>query len=150
MKNIMKDQAQNRVKIIGKLLNVTFRVGKLSDGRDYESASMTIRVTQTYGGREETSEIPISMFAAKYTNENKPNPGYEQIQALHKLKTVQNVGIDDADTIKISSGNVRENNFVSKSGQLITGWQLNTPFAGVGTGKEVASFTIDIFIMDMR
>lgn len=150
MKDIMKNQAQNRVNIVGKLLDVTFRDGTSQDGRPYSSAKMTIRVTQTYGGREETSEIPVSMFASKYTKENKLHPGYQQIQDLHNLKTAQNVGIDDADTIKLSGANVRENNFVSKSGQLVNGWQINTSFAGKGSGGEVASFIIDIFIMDMK
>lgn len=149
-KDIMKDQALNRVNIVGKLLDIVFRSGTLSDGRPYESANMTIRVTQTYGGREETSEIPVSMFASKYTLANKPNPSYEQLQSLRTMKTAQNVGIDAADMVRINSGSIRENNFVSKSGQLINGWQINTSFIGPGNTAEVASFTTDIFIMDMH
>ena len=149
-KDIMKDQALNRVNIVGKLLDVVFRQGTLQDGRPYESANMTIRVTQTYGGREETSEIPVSMFASKYTLANKSNPGYEQLQEIHKLKTAQNVGIDEADMIYINSGNLRENNFVSKTGQLINGWQISTSFASSRSAADVASFIADIFIMDMH
>jgi hypothetical protein len=149
MKNIT-EQALNKVNIAGKLLDVTFREGKLSDGRPYESANLTIRVTQTYGGREETSEIPVGMFAARYTLANKANPGYEQIQALKGLKTAQNVGIDAADSVRLTSGNLRENNFVTKGGQLINGWQINAPFIGASNAAEVASFTTDIFIMDMH
>lgn len=148
-KNIL-DQAFNKITISGKLLDVMFREGKLSDGRPYESANMTVRVVQTYGGRTETSEIPVSCFAAKYTLANKPNPAYEQIQQLKRLKTAQNVGIDNADIIRINSGNIRENNFVSRSGQLINGWQINASFIGTGNGPDVATFNIDIFIMDMH
>jgi len=148
-KNIT-EQAQNRINIVGKLLDVTFREGKLSDGRPYESANLTVRVTQTYGGRTETSEIPVSMFASRYTLANKPNPGYEQIQSLKTFKTAQNVGIDAADVVRISGANLRENNFVSRSGQTINTWQLNTSFIGTGNGQDVASFNIDIFIMDMH
>ena len=144
------DQGINKVNIIGKLLDITFRSGTLNDGRAYESANMTIRVTQTYGGREETSEIPVSMFASRYTLANKNNPAFEQIQALKKAKTAQNVGLDEADSVRINSGSLRENNFVTKSGQLINGWQINASFIGVGNGPEVASFTEDIFIMDMH
>ena len=46
-------QAENKINIIGKLLDTTFGEGTLSDGRRYERAIMTIRVTQTYGGRED-------------------------------------------------------------------------------------------------
>ena len=152
MSKEITNQATNRVNIVGKLLDVVFRSGKLQDGREYESANMTIRVTQTYGGREEVSEIPVSMFAAKYTLANKLNPGWDQLQALHSLKTAQNVGIDEADTVRINSGNIRENNFVAKSGQLINGWQLNTSFIGSNANglDGVASFVVDLFIMDMH
>lgn len=152
MSKEITNQATNRVNIVGKLLDVVFRSGKLQDGREYESANMTIRVTQTYGGREEVSEIPVSMFAAKYTLANKLNPGWDQLQALHSLKTAQNVGIDEADTVRINSGNIRENNFVAKSGQLINGWQLNTSFISSNANglDGVASFVVDLFIMDMH
>ena len=152
MSKEITNQATNRVNIVGKLLDVVFRSGKLQDGRDYESANMTIRVTQTYGGREEVSEIPVSMFAAKYTLANKLNPGWDQLQALHSLKTAQNVGIDAADTVRINSGSIKENNFPTKSGQLINGWQLNTSFisSNVNNLAEVASFVVDLFIMDMH
>ena len=150
-KDITKDQATNRVNIVGKLLDVVFRAGKLQDGRDYESANMTIRVTQTYGGREETSEIPVSLFASKYTLSNKLNPGYEQLQALKEMKTAQNSGLASAETVRLGMTSLRENNFVSKSGQLINGWQLNTSYVNTGSSiADVASFILDIFIMDMH
>ena len=149
MKNVT-EQALNQINIVGKLLDVTFRNGTLSDGRAYESANMTIRVTQTYGGQEEVSEIPVSMFASKYTLANKLNPGYDQIQALKEMKTAQNVGIDAADTVRISRANIRENNFVGRNGILVNGWQINTSFIGKGSAQEAATFNMDIFIMDMR
>lgn len=150
-KNIMTDQALNQINIVGKLLDVVFRSGTLSDGRNYESATVTVRVTQTYGGREEISEIPVSLFAAKYTAANKLNPGYEQIQNLHNVKTAQNVGIDEAATVRINRASIRENNFVSRSGQLINGWQINTMYINEGGGvADVATFNLDIYIMDMH
>ena len=100
-KNIMTE-ANNKVNIVGKLMDVTLGSGTLSDGRKYERASLTVRVNQTFGGREEVSEIPLSMFATQYTKTNKVNPAYEQIQNLKKMKTAQNVGIDDADTVRVS------------------------------------------------
>lgn len=149
----MKDinvQAVNKVNIIGKLMDVSLGSGTLSDGRKYERATLTVRVTQTYGGREETSEIPVSMFAAQYTKTNKSNPAYEQIQNLKNMKTVQNVGMDQADTVRISGANIRENNFVSKSGQLINGWQISTSFIGTTNAADAATFTEELFIMDMH
>lgn len=149
-KDIMT-QANNKINVVGKLLDAVINEGKLQDGRKYKRANLTIRVTQTYGGREETSEIPVSMFAAQYTQQNKPNPGYAQIEDLAEMKTAQVVGIDNADTVRISGANLRENNFVSRnSGQLIHGWQLNTSFISAGGTSDVASFVIDVYIMDMK
>lgn len=151
MSKAITEQGQNKVNIVGKLLDVTFRQGKTSDERNYESANMTIRVTQTYGGRSETSDIPVSMFATQYTKRNTLNPGWTQLQDLKNFKTVQNVGFDEAATIRISGGNLRENNFVSRSGQLINGWQISTSFIGSTTNMlDTASFVMDIFIMDMK
>jgi len=144
-------QSTNKINVVGKLLDAVINDGSLSDGRKYKRANVTVRVTQTYGGREETSEIPVSMFAAQYTQQNKPNPGYAQIEALAEMKTAQMVGIDNADTVRISGANLRENNFVSRnSGQLINGWQINTSFVSTGGKTDVASFLIDVYIMDMH
>ena len=150
MKNIL-EQATNKINIIGKLIDAAVNSGTLKDGRKYLRANLTVRVNQTYGGHEEISEIPVSMFAAEYTQANKPNPGYKQIQALEEMKSAQNVGYDNADTVRISGANLRENNFVSKSGQLVNSWQINTSFINtIGKADSgVASFAIDIFIMDM-
>ena len=149
MKDIM-NQANNKVTIVGKLLDASFATGKTSAGKAYERANLTVRVTQTYGGRTETSEVPVSAFATQYTNKGTINPAYENIQKLKEFKTVQNVGIDNADIIRMTSADLRENAFVSKSGQLVNSWQLNSSFFNPGKGDDTATFNIDIFIMDMK
>jgi hypothetical protein len=148
-KNIM-EQATNKINIVGKLLDTTFREGKTSAGQVYESCNFTVRVTQTYGGREETSEIPVSIFATQYTSQNKPHPGYKNIQEMKKMKTVQDYGEAEATVVRMTSANIRENNFVARSGQLINGWQINTSFLNEGKMADIASFNMDIFIMDMH
>lgn len=143
-------QSTNKVTIAGKLLDITFNAGKTKDGKPYERANMTIRVTQTYGGRTETSDIPVSSFATQFTKAGTTNPAYTSLQQLKELKSVQNVGIDDADVICMSGAQLKENAFVTKSGQLVTGWQLNSSFFNNRKVADVASFAVDIFIMDMR
>lgn len=148
MKSIT-EQALNKVNIVGKLLDAVINEGTLKDGRKYLRANITVRVTQTYGGREETSEIPVGMFAAQYTSQNKLNPGYKQLQDLANMKSVQNYGFDNADTVRLNSASLRENTFVTRSGQLVYGWQISTPFIATTNLKEVATFSEDIFVMDM-
>lgn len=145
-------QATNNLNIVGKLLNVTFGDGTMSDGRHYERASLTVRVTQKVENDIETSEIPVSIFAAQFTKQNKPNPMYDTIQNLKSMKTVENVGLDMADTIRMSRANIQENSYVARSGQFYNGWQVRGSFCGKAgeNPKEIASFNTDIFILDMH
>ncbi len=149
MKDLTK-QANNKLNIVGKLLDATFREGTTKDGKPYESCNFTVRVTQMVEGVEETSEIPVSLFASKYTNAGTPHPGYKNIQEMRNWKTVQNYGEAEATMVRMTSAVVRENNYVSRSGQLINGWQLSTSFINEGGKNEIASFNIDIYIMDMH
>lgn len=151
MSKNLNDQATNKLNIVGKLLDCVFREGKTSDGRNYESANMTIRVNQKVNGQDEISEIPVSLFATQYTNTNKPHPGYKNIQDLKTYKTIQDVGETEATTVRMTNANIRENNFVTRSNQLINGWQINTPFINEASkATEIASFNVDIFIIDMH
>ena len=137
--------------LVGKLLDFNPAEGTTRDGRKYERANATIRVTQSYSGHEETSEIPVSFFVTQYTSTGKTNPAWTSFQELKTYNTAQNVGIDAADTIRVTGCTISENNFVTRSGQLINGWQLRGSFTSRVTNmKEVASFCNDIFIMDMR
>ena len=145
----LNDQSTNKVTIVGKLLDATFNSGKTKAGASYEKANITVRVAQHFGGHDEVSEIPVSMFASQFTQKGTPNPAYQSIQDLRKMKTAQDHGIDGADTVRITGAQIRENNFVAKSGKLINSWQINTSFVNSGNIAEAATFTIDIFIMDM-
>jgi hypothetical protein len=84
----------------------------------------------------------------QFTNANKPNPGYKQITELQNAKSAQDVGIENADVVRLTTANIRENNFVTKSGQLVNGWQINSSFVSTGGGTDVATFITDLFIMD--
>lgn len=148
MKTLM-DQGTNKVTIVGKLLDATFNSGKTKAGAPYERANITVRVAQHFNDHDEISEIPVSMFASQFTQKGALNPAWQSIQDLRKMKTAQDHGIDGADTVRITGANIRENNFVAKSGQLINGWQINTSFINAGNTPEIASFILDIFIMDM-
>lgn len=143
-------QSTNKLNLAGKLLDVSFGEGKLSDGRHYERATVTIRVTQTYNGKEETSEIPIGMFATEYTSTGKPNPAMKSLHDLKEMNTAQNVGIDAAANVRLTGASLQENNFVSRNGQLINGWQIRGSFINAANVSDVASFVTDIFIMDMH
>ena len=150
MSKELKNQATNKLNIVGKLLDVTCAEGTMKNGGKYERANFTVRVTQTYDGVTETSEIPVTMFATPYTSRGTANPAWENLQNLKTMKTVQQVGEADATTVRMTSASLQENNFVSRSGQLVNTWQIRDSFINTGKGSDIASFNIDIFIMDMH
>ena len=143
-------QAGNKINLCGKLMDVAFGNGKLSDGRPYERATVTIRATQTYGGKEETSDVQVGMFATEFTSTGKPNPAWKSIMDLKHMNTAQNVGIDAAAHVRMTGATLSENNFVSRTGQLINGWQIRGSFINEAKLSDVASFVTDIFIMNMH
>lgn len=143
-------QATNKINLAGILLDVSLGDGKLADGRPYQRATVTIRVTQTYGGKEETSDIQVGMFATEFTSTGKQNPAWRSLNDLKLMKTAQNVGIDKASHVRLTGASLQENNFVSRNGQLINGWQIRGSFINEAKLSDVASFVTDIFIMDMH
>lgn len=143
-------QAGNKINLCGKLMDVAFGNGKLSDGRPYERATVTVRATQTYGGKEETSDVQVGMFATEFTSTGKPNPAWKSIMDLKHMNTAQNVGIDAAAHVRFTGATLSENNFVSRTGQLINGWQIRGSFINEAKLPDTASFIIDIFIMNMH
>lgn len=149
MKDLMIP-SENKMNLVGKLMNVDFGEGKLSDGREYKRATVTIHVTQPVDGKEETSEIPVGFFATPYTSTGKPNPAYKSLVDLRELKTAQNVGVDNADQVRITSGVLSENNFVSRTGNLINGFQIRGSFINPAKLGDVATFITEVYIMDIH
>lgn len=149
MKDLMIP-SENKMNLVGRLMNVDFGEGKLSDGREYKRATVTIRVTQPVDGKEETSEIPVGFFATPYTSTGKPNPAYKSLVDLKELKTAQNVGVDNADQVRITSGVLSENNFVSRTGNLINGFQIRGSFVNPAKLGDVATFITEVYIMDIH
>ena len=142
-------QAGNKINLAGKLMDVQFGDGKLSDGRPYQRATVTIRVTQAYNGKEETSDVQVGMFATEFTSTGKQNPAWKSLNDLKLMKTAQNVGIDNASHVRLTGATLQENNFVSRTGNLINGWQIRGSFINEAKVTDVASFATDIFIMRM-
>ena len=149
MSKSIQIQAGNKLNLAGTLMDVTPGEGKLSDGRPYKRATVTIRVTQTYGGKTETSDIQVGMFATEFTSTGKQNPAWNSLNDLMLMKTAQNVGIDNASHVRLTGATLQENNFVSRNGNLINGWQIRGSFVNEAKVSDVASFVTDIFIMDM-
>ena len=142
-------QAGNKLNLAGILMDVTPGEGKLSDGRPYKRATVTIRVTQSYGGKTETSDIQVGMFATEFTSTGKQNPAWKSLNDLMLMKTAQKCGVENASHVRLTGATLQENNFVSRNGNLISGWQIRGSFINEAKVSDVASFVTDIFIMSM-
>ena len=84
-------QAENKVSIIGKLLNVNIRKGKAREtGADYASVTYEVRVRQSYEGHEEVSDVMVentaNMLIQKGPKAGQVNPAYENIVNMEKSK----------------------------------------------------------------
>ena len=142
-------QATNKINLAGILMDVAPGEGKLNDGRPYKRATVTIRTTQSYGGKTETSDIQVGMFATELTSTGKQNPAWKSLKDLELLKTAQKVGIENASHVRLTGATLQENNFVSRTGNLINGWQIRGSFINEAKVSDIASFTTDIYIMRM-
>lgn len=156
MLDIKTAQALNKVTTVGKLLELTIKDdGKTKDDRPYARGNLVIRVEQTYGPNRttEVSEIPFSFLAMKYKKDGDLNPAFKNVMELKSYRTAQDHGIENADRIKITSGDLQENMFVPRGGSnLVNGWQLRSSFYAKATTNDAdcATFSNDIYILGMK
>ena len=149
-------QSANQITVIGKLLECDIKEGMTKANKPYARADLTVRVTQTYGGKEETSEITLPFFSCKYTNAGKSNPAYEEIMKFKSLRTAASAGIDNADVIRVggkSGGSIEENFYMNRNtGKLSDIWRLSCSFTSRANEAmgEIASWSADIFILDIK
>lgn len=151
-KDIMKP-CQNVVSVVGTLLSTDIREGKSTkNNRDYRSVNYTVRVKQQYEGHEDVNEIQMSSIAMKYKNDGGDNPAYRGLADLAAMNTAEKVGFEKADKVRITTGSLSENMFVSKStGNIITGFRINSSFVNKADNSmvDMAVFKTEIFILDI-
>ncbi len=151
----MLRQAENRVKIEGILSEIDINPGsfKKSDGREMESigGSIIVKVTQKISGAEKELMIPVHMFAAKLTNAGKPNPAYESIRRVaNEFKSIASTGNEDeADRVRITSANIRMNEYYAADGHLVSFPRINASFVtkiNKADCKPEATFTTEFAV----
>lgn len=148
-------QATNEVIVEGVLQEVDLREGVMErpgqPNRDYLAGTVTINVTQTVGGVEEVSEVPVSVFTTKLKNDGNPNPAYKNVDDLRKNFISMASGGATADIVRFTRGEVGENTFFSE-GRTITSFRIrNTFFTKVVTdSQQMAGFKNKIVLLEME
>lgn len=156
--------AQNSVSIVGSLLNLEVRDGNTSaakGGRPYRSMSAQVRVAQSYGGKNEVSEIPISFFTMKNKRDGDISKVYlDYGNAGNEYRWAARDGGDMADIISLSgyngNGALRENMYVSKnSDSVVSSLQVDGRFLSKARDSQVsggafATFDLEIYILNIE
>lgn len=128
----MLKQAENSVKIEGILSEIDLKTGStVKNGKtvEYIGGSIKVRVTQMINGQEVDLEIPVYMFSNKLTNAGGPNPAYESInRVMTEYISIAAAGIDAADRVRITNGNIRMNEYYNQNGSLNSYPRINASF----------------------
>ena len=154
----MLKQKENRVKIEGILSEIDINPTSFKkDGKDVEAigGSITVKVTQKINGEEKELLIPVHMFAAKLTNKGTPNPAFESIaKVMNEFKSIASTGDEaQADRIRITSGQIRMNEYYTADGRLVSFPRINTSFINKitsGECKSEATFTAEFAVASVE
>ena len=152
----MLRQAENRVRIEGILSEINLKYGsfvKNGVNTDNIGGNIKVLVHQNINGEDTTLEIPVYMFATKFTNAGKPNPAYESIQTVMTefVSIASGAGEAGADKVRITSGNIRMNEYYNQQGQLVSFPRVNASFVAKATGefRPEASWSLEFAVSSM-
>lgn len=154
----MLRQAENKVRIEGILSEINLKYGSYvnkNTGATIENVGGNIKVLvhQVINGEEVTLDIPIYMFASKYTNAGKLNPAYESIESvMNSFVSIAAAGGEaGADKIRITNANIRMNEYYNQQGQLVSFPRVNASFVQKATGdfRPEASWNLQFAVSSM-
>lgn len=129
----MLKQAINNVKIEGILAEVDInekpftRNGKTIDAL---GGKIVVKGNQKIGQEDKDFMIEVHMFATPLKRDGNPNPAYESIKRVRdEFVSIAAAGNeDDADRIRITSGDIRMNEYYGADGRLISYPRINASF----------------------
>lgn len=153
----MLKQTENRVKIEGVLSEIDINPTTFKkNGKDVEAVggSIIVKVNQKISGVDKELLIPVHVFSAKLTNKGTPNPAYESIaKVMNEFKSIASTGSEEtADRVRITSGQIRMNEYYSADGRLISFPRISASFINKitnGECKPEATFTAEFAVASM-
>ena len=125
-------QSENKVKIEGILAETDIEEKRfLKNGKSVEAigGSITVRIEQTINSKPVVSDIPVYMFSTKLTKAGTINPSYENIKNIKDNYLSIAASDEDHETkIRITSGDIRMNEFYGRNGKLVSTPRINASF----------------------
>lgn len=123
---------ENTVRIEGILSEIDLKYGSFNKkGVSVRSVTGTIkiRVNQVINGENKVLEVPVSMFAGETTNAGTKNPAFESAErVMNEFKSIAAVGEEEADRVRITSGQISNNEYYNQSGQLVSFPRIRASF----------------------
>lgn len=147
----------NSVKIEGILseidLNEISYQNKKNETVEAISGTVKIRVNQQIDHKDCELDIPVHLFANKFTNSGKKNPSYDNLkQVKDEFASIAAVGMEQADKVRITKGTITMNDFYNNSGELVSYPRIKASFISKVTDlnkyKPEASFSITYVVGD--
>ena len=150
----MLQEKENGIEVVGVLNEIDLREGTTQKGQEYIAGKITIKSNIKVHGIDKEVEIPFNVYANKYTKNGGPNPSYDSIKNVKEnMISVASCGDPmKASYVRVyqSTGSLRENSFVDKSGKLVETVRISSGFFNTVSRdkyEEKASFNATIFIL---
>ncbi len=154
----MLRQAENKVRIEGILSEINLKYGSYVNKNtgasvDNIGGHIKVLVEQNINGEDVALDIPVYMFASKYTNAGKLNPAYENIeQVMTSYVSIAAAGGKvGADKVRITNGNIRMNEYWNQQGQFVSFPRINASFISKATNefRPEASFSLEFAVSSL-
>lgn len=155
----MLREAKNICRIEGILLENDLKYGsyqkmnsatKSMETVESISGIIKIRVDIETKGVPTTLEIPVHLFANKYTKEGNLSKAYASIEdVMNNYKSAAVVGINEADCVRISNGKVSINEYYGKDDKLVSFPRITAMFISkVSRDKMIprADFELEMMV----
>jgi len=146
-------QSENTVFIEGILSEIDLKYGSFpKNGVDTKSitGSIKVKVTQDINKVPTVLEIPVHMFATEMTNAGKKNPAFESIErVMNEYVSIAAAGEDAADRIRITKGQIKQNEYWATPETLVSYPRVNASFVQKIKKDECtpkATFNVDFMV----
>lgn len=146
--NNTRFQEDNKVSIVGKLIDVNLQDRTDRNGKTALTGSVRIRVPQPINGREEVEEIEIRPYVSQLTAKNQQNPMYDNVKALMTAKTINAVGEAAADTVRLRNASLNENMYMDNQGVFRDTWVVRPSFINIDNSLTPnAAFSVKAVVL---
>lgn len=133
----MAKQHENKTTIQGQLVRIDSRTGVTKNNQEYLGGKVFVETG-------DDAVIPVDFFATKTKKDGTPNGLYKSIETMvNEFKSVATHGEEEADSIEVGAGEIKENAYHNDNGALIRGFTIQAPFyKRMGNAQPKAEFIV--------